>query len=320
MISIRFADLADRAPVSAFYRETGYEGRVRADDRLVLAERDGELVGVYRLAREHGVLVLRGMRVHASVQRQGVGARLLVPLLDLDECCYCVAHAHLDSFYGRAGFEPLADESTPAFLSERLASYRARRLDVRVLRRLPGRAIAVASEADLAPFLDLLESAATWLWDRGIQQWPPGSMRAQEPLLLRAARAGELVIARDAAARAGELVIARDAAALAGGCVLTADPTPEWDGHAGDALYVHKLVVARSQAGSGLAQRILDWCARRAGERGVSGLRLDCWDGNARLRALYRDAGFRELEAVPSLGYEVRLFERPLDRGRREVP
>jgi hypothetical protein len=44
--------------------------------------------------------------------------------------------------------------------------------------------------------------------------------------------------------------------------------------------------------------------------RGIELLRLDCWDGSARLRAYYRAAGFAELEAAPSHGFRVRLFER----------
>jgi GNAT superfamily N-acetyltransferase len=107
----------------------------------------------------------------------------------------------------------------------------------------------------------------------------------------------------------GALVIATVNAELAGGCFLVDEPSPEWTGHPGVALYLHKLVVARSHSGRGVSTHLLDSCVRRARELHVPRLRLDCWDGNARLRALYRTAGYRELEAVASLGYLVRLFE-----------
>jgi GNAT superfamily N-acetyltransferase len=153
--------------------------------------------------------------------------------------------------------------------------------------------------------IELLEASASWLWGRGVRQWEPGSMRAQRSVLQGWADAGQLVVA----AAEGELV---------GGCFLVDEPAPEWAGRKGRALYLHKLVVARSHAGRGVSCRLLDWCAERAGERGVPCLRLDCWDGNAALRAFYREAGYRELDAVPSYGYAVRLFELELEPAERQ--
>ena len=145
MVSIRFVDYAEFPEVSEFYRETEYAGAVLPSDKLVIAVRGSELVGVYRLAREHGALVLRGMRVHASARHQGVGTRLLDGLRGLKERCYCVAHAHLESFYGRAGFVSLREEHAPPFLSKRLAEYQAQGLNVRIMRREPG---SVSDRAD----------------------------------------------------------------------------------------------------------------------------------------------------------------------------
>jgi ribosomal protein S18 acetylase RimI-like enzyme len=157
--------------------------------------------------------------------------------------------------------------------------------------------LAVGTSGDVEPFVELLESAATWLWERGVRQWEPGSMRDQQRLLRAWADAGHLV-----AARADDLLVA--------GCFLVPHPTAEWSARPGDALYLHKLVVARTHARRGLAHRILSWCEHDARSRGVPRIRLDCWDGNERLRSLYRAEGYRELEAVPSFGYSVRLFER----------
>lgn len=104
-----------------------------------MAERDGEVLGVYRPAREHGVRVLRGMRVRARLRRQGIGNRLLGALRVLDERCYCVAHAHLERFYGRGGFGSVEEAKVPAFLFARLTAYRAQGLVVVVLMREPSR-------------------------------------------------------------------------------------------------------------------------------------------------------------------------------------
>ena len=110
-------------------------------------------------------------------------------------------------------------------------------------------------------------------------------------------------------ARSGHLIVARSGSDLVGGCALVTHPTSEWAGRPEPSLYVHKLVVARSHAGQGIAQRILRWCEERARAEGVPRLRLDCWDGNAKLRSFYRACTYREREAVPSHGYSVRLFE-----------
>ena len=65
------------------------------------------------------------------------GSRLLDAFVrDLEGvACYCIPRAHLRGFYARVGFEPLPDEAAPNFLRDRLASYRARGLDVLVMRR-----------------------------------------------------------------------------------------------------------------------------------------------------------------------------------------
>lgn len=161
--------------------------------------------------------------------------------------------------------------------------------------------ISQARPETLGALIEVLEEAATWLWDRGIHQWEPGSMRAQRSALFLWARSGQMVIATQQEEVAGD-------------CFLVDEPGPEWNGHRGLAVYLHKLVVARSHSGSGVSGRLLDWCHHRALELGRPRVRLDCWDGNTRLRAFYRAAGYRELEAVPSLGYRVRLFERRLGR------
>lgn len=121
--------------VSRFYSETQYTGRLSPLDRIIVAEHAEQLVGAARLAREEGVLVLRGMRVAAPWQRRGVGTRMLEPLEALRERCFCIPHSHLVAFYAAAGFATTSDG--PAFLQERLTEYRSRGLDVCLMVREP---------------------------------------------------------------------------------------------------------------------------------------------------------------------------------------
>ncbi len=76
-IEVRRAMAEDISRAQNFYAERRYGGGIRPEDAVVLAERDGELVGIVRLAAEEGVVVLRGMQVHPRLQRQGIGRRLL---------------------------------------------------------------------------------------------------------------------------------------------------------------------------------------------------------------------------------------------------
>ena len=67
----------DISRVLNFYAERCYGGGIRPEDAVLLAEHDGELIGIVRLTTEEGVVVLRGMQVHPRFQRQGIGKRLL---------------------------------------------------------------------------------------------------------------------------------------------------------------------------------------------------------------------------------------------------
>lgn len=69
-----------------------------------------------------------------------------------------------------------------------------------------------------------------------MQQWEPGSQRAQAALVRRQ-------IWR------GVLLLGWHGSELAGGVVLCADGDPVWNGVSGPASYLHKLAVERAFAG-----------------------------------------------------------------------
>jgi GNAT superfamily N-acetyltransferase len=128
----------DYPQVAAAYQAWGYHGGVSPEDTLFVGEDESQLVAAVRRTREHDCVLLRGMYVAPEHQRRGIGRELLEFFVShLDRVrCYCVPYVHLRDFYGRAGFVSLLDESAPAFLRERAASYRARGLDVLIMCRL----------------------------------------------------------------------------------------------------------------------------------------------------------------------------------------
>ncbi len=128
LIEIRHATAEDISRVLHFYAERRYGGGIRPEDSVLLAEHDGELVGIVRLTAEEGVVVLRGMQVHPRFQRQGIGKRLLATVAqELDgRGCFCIPYAHLVGFYGGIGFRAIEPAKAPTFLRLRLERYQDR--------------------------------------------------------------------------------------------------------------------------------------------------------------------------------------------------
>ncbi len=127
-IEVRRATPEDISRALNFYAEQRYGGGIRPEDAVLLAERDGDLVGIVRLAAEEGVIVLRGMQVHPRFQRQGIGEILLLAVAkELDgRDCFCLPYAHLVGFYGGIGFRVIEPAEAPTFLRLRLERYRNR--------------------------------------------------------------------------------------------------------------------------------------------------------------------------------------------------
>jgi predicted phage-related endonuclease len=56
LIEVRRAMAEDISRVLKFYAERRYGGGIRPEDALLLAEHDGELIGIVRLTTEEGVV------------------------------------------------------------------------------------------------------------------------------------------------------------------------------------------------------------------------------------------------------------------------
>jgi N-acetylglutamate synthase-like GNAT family acetyltransferase len=127
-VEIRRASAEDILRVLQFYADRGYGGGTTPSDTVLLAEAGGQLIGVVRLAPEHGTTVLRGMQIHPDHQRRGVGSRLLARISEElgESACYCIPYAHLVQFYAQISFDVIEPSRAPQFLKERLESYQAR--------------------------------------------------------------------------------------------------------------------------------------------------------------------------------------------------
>lgn len=134
------------------------------------------------------------------------------------------------------------------------------------------------ARADLDAVMALLREARSWHQQQGVEAWR------------------EFDVTRIAAdIEAGRVTLARSASRACGTVTLMQSDGLVWAEEAGDALYVHKLAVARRDAGLGIGAQLLRWAQGAARQRGKRWLRLDTWDGNRKMRDYYERQGFRHV-------------------------
>lgn len=144
--------------------------------------------------------------------------------------------------------------------------------------------IARGSLDDVPETDALIRATADWLIRKGEPLWGPNETSYDE--LDRVTRAGELIVGR----------VERELAC----CMYLHDEDRVFWPHVaqGEAFYIHRLAVARTYAGRGYAQAMLEWAAREARSNGRPFLRLDC-EPRAKLLALYRNAGYSPVDSGP---------------------
>ena len=138
--------------------------------------------------------------------------------------------------------------------------------------------IRQAIPEDTNTVTDILHEAARWLEQRGMPLW----------------RADELSISGIAAdIDAGLFFIAERNGDAAGVVRFQIEDKVFWpDVPQEESVFLHRLVVRRRFAGSGISSALLRWAALRAGSLGRRFLRLDCEASRSRLREIYERFGF----------------------------
>lgn len=159
--------------------------------------------------------------------------------------------------------------------------------------------VRLAEKSDGAMALAILREAALWSAALGPPVWKPEDFSLEEQV---------------GAAAAGDLVGGFDAQGLAACMRLQLRDEVFWpDDPFGEALYVHKVAVARRAAGRGWLSRLLDHAEEWARLQGAIALRLDTLP-HARMVRLYTDIGFEAVDAEPR-----RFGERFMIRFERRV-
>jgi hypothetical protein len=160
--------------------------------------------------------------------------------------------------------------------------------------------IRPAAPDEVTDIAALWDESSNWLGRRGTDQW-------QYPVRIDRIRAE---------VGAGDSWVVRADGGTLLATVTLEDGESDTDLWAPDhldiALYVHRLVVTRSDHPADLGSAILDWAGRQASAAGRALLRLDAWTSNAALHRYYLDRGFRHVRTVDRPGVQSgALFERP---------
>jgi GNAT superfamily N-acetyltransferase len=139
--------------------------------------------------------------------------------------------------------------------------------------------IRQAQEADAAVVEAMIREAAAWVDALGVVMWEDGEL---DPGRVAADVTG------------GQFHLAEIGGEPAGAIRFQLEDALFWpDRPAGEAAFVHRLVVRRAFKGRGVSRALLAWAVSHAREHGRRLLRLDCDADRAKLRALYESCGFR---------------------------
>lgn len=152
-----------------------------------------------------------------------------------------------------------------------------------------------ATASDLSAVSAVLVEAAFWLEEKGIPLWDLGSLSESQikPQVLN-----------------GEFWLFFRESELACVVKFQLEDLIYWPGSiAGEAAYVHKLVVRRAYANEGLSTRVLEWATKKTGELNRSYLRLDCDASRGRLRRIYENFGFTRVDDIDLDGRIMARFQ-----------
>lgn len=177
--------------------------------------------------------------------------------------------------------------------------------------------IRPARSDELAVVLALLDEAAAWLQDKGIDQWPASFTQDATWRMERI----------KAYVDEGNTYLAYDPTGNAVGTfTVTERADPEfahgWPDGPENALYLFRMAVTRSASGNDVGSALLDWAAQEAGRRGKKWLRIDIHRLNPELRRYYEQRGFSKVGEVlapdPTVSGRIRgsgtLMERPVEQ------
>jgi ribosomal protein S18 acetylase RimI-like enzyme len=153
-----------------------------------------------------------------------------------------------------------------------------------------------ANEADVDAIVAILQAAAAWLKNKGIEQWKWPDQFSPDRI------ANEV--------QNGQFWVARCHNEVIGTFKLQHTDPVFWPEDGVAALYLHSLAIDRRFAGCGLGRELLRRTEVMAATQNKEFLRLDCMAENAALCGYYRRAGFEPCGHVHGQGWSSEKFQK----------
>jgi GNAT superfamily N-acetyltransferase len=156
-----------------------------------------------------------------------------------------------------------------------------------------------ATAIDADPIIELIFDLSQWLKTKNVSQWT--SRYPRETL------EGEI--------HRGEVFVWRPEAILIATVTLNEEKDAFWKKRNAEAMYLHRLAIARSHAGLGLGAKIMTWAENNIRSRGKKLLRLDCDVQNEILKKFYSNLGYEMVGVHHHDAYNMdfALFEKSLE-------
>lgn len=167
--------------------------------------------------------------------------------------------------------------------------------------------LRVATENELGQVLELLVGAAQWLQTKATTQWDYYMTDLE----------GNTKEVLDSIEKRNTYILEQDGEAAAS-VTLEGEPS-EWDcdiwgEEAGqsDAVYLHRLVVNRKFAGTGIGEALMDWAKKQVRDQGKKCIRFDCLSSNEGLNRYYQR--YHELKGIANIYGRHSKYEIQVDR------
>jgi GNAT superfamily N-acetyltransferase len=174
---------------------------------------------------------------------------------------------------------------------------------------------AEATDENLQVVLRLIDEAAQWLHTKDTDQWarPWPDPISRNERVWRGLQGKKTWFVQDEAQNTLATVT------IATHANHDVWPASAWGGESprnSDAVYVHRLIVAREQAGTGLGSDLFDWAGQRAARQyGAKWIRIDVWTSNSDLHKYYESRGFEPAGFCADPKYPSgALFEKEVSR------
>ncbi|MGB0834513.1 MAG: GNAT family N-acetyltransferase [Psychrobium sp.] len=106
-----------------YYKTHKVGGSASGNNIVMVARKNGNIVGIARLAPIQEHWFLTGVHVAESERGQGIASQLIKALCGQQPQVYSFPYQHLEAFYNNLGFTLMPPEQIPSEIAARFVAY-----------------------------------------------------------------------------------------------------------------------------------------------------------------------------------------------------